>query len=418
MLTDRAIQATMRRCTKETVLRDSDGTRGGGVLALRIRPGDAGATATWVAMWELAGKRGSKALGRYPETSLHEARDTFHTDVRAMLLQGKAPSKAQAMGEGATVEALCKAYHQHLVDRGKRRADEYKRILLTGKWSIADKLGRNRLAASITPSDVADALKITDARGARRQADIERTTMVAMFNYAIRSTHDYRAASRVDWGVKVNPAAVIPRDTGAVVARDRHLTADEMRAVWLAGTDDAGDVLRLVMCCGQRVMETLRIEGRDVDLQARIWRQPAHKTKGGTHAHAIPLPAQAVEIIARRVEVFGDGLLFPARAGAKRGKHMTAESVSRAAARLNVCAPFTPRDLRRTWKSRAGEAGIDRFTRDLIQQHARGDTGSKHYDHTDYMPQMRGAMAKWQVWLDKHVLRVGVVDMSVVWRSC
>lgn len=60
---------------------------------------------------------------------------------------------------------------------------------------------------------------------------------------------------------------------------------------------------------------------------------------------------------------------------------------------------FTSRDLRRTWKSRAHDAGVDRFTRDLIQQHAKSDTGSKNYDRADYVPQMREAMAKWSAWL-------------------
>lgn len=60
---------------------------------------------------------------------------------------------------------------------------------------------------------------------------------------------------------------------------------------------------------------------------------------------------------------------------------------------------FQTRDLRRTWKSRAADAGVDRFTRDLIQQHAMGDTGSRHYDRADYLQQMRAAMTKWSDWL-------------------
>jgi len=60
---------------------------------------------------------------------------------------------------------------------------------------------------------------------------------------------------------------------------------------------------------------------------------------------------------------------------------------------------FQPRDLRRTWKSRTHDAGIDRFTRDLIQQHAKNDTGSKNYDRADYLPQMTEAMEKWNAWL-------------------
>ena len=45
------------------------------------------------------------------------------------------------------------------------------------------------------------------------------------------------------------------------------------------------------------------------------------------------------------------------------------------------------------------DAGIDRFTRDLIQQHAKNDTGSKNYDRADYLPQMQEAMGKWSAWL-------------------
>ena len=60
---------------------------------------------------------------------------------------------------------------------------------------------------------------------------------------------------------------------------------------------------------------------------------------------------------------------------------------------------FTTRDIRRTWKSRAHDAGIDRYTRDLIQQHAKSDTGSVHYDWANYLPQMTEAMGKWNDWL-------------------
>ena len=64
---------------------------------------------------------------------------------------------------------------------------------------------------------------------------------------------------------------------------------------------------------------------------------------------------------------------------------------------------FQPRDLRRTWKSRTHDAGIDRFTRDLIQQHAKSDTGTKNYDRADYFEQMKEAMTKWNAWLEATV---------------
>ena len=44
-------------------------------------------------------------------------------------------------------------------------------------------------------------------------------------------------------------------------------------------------------------------------------------------------------------------------------------------------------------------ATIALHTPELIQQHAQTDTGSKHYDRYDYLPQMRAAMEKWEEWL-------------------
>jgi integrase len=153
------------------------------------------------------------------------------------------------------------------------------------------------------------------------------------------------------------------------------------------------------------VRETLRVDGADIDLAAATWTMPAYKTKGGKRPHTIPLPPQAVAIFGDLIAQHGAGPLFPARAGAT-APHIADTSVNQAVKRWTAAvglAPFIPRDLRRTWKSRTADAGIDRFVRDLIQQHARGDTGSKHYDRADYLPQMRAAMGQWAVWLDAHV---------------
>jgi len=115
----------------------------------------------------------------------------------------------------------------------------------------------------------------------------------------------------------------------------------------------------------------------------------------------VPLPACILPDLQLLISINGDGPLFPIRTAGKTGL-MPHQSVMQAIERWCERAgaqPFQTRDLRRTWKSRAADAGVDRFTRDLIQQHAKGDTGSKHYDKADYMPQMRGAMAKWSSWI-------------------
>ena len=58
--------------------------------------------------------------------------------------------------------------------------------------------------------------------------------------------------------------------------------------------------------------------------------------------------------------------------------------------------PFvTNRDLRRTWKTLAGKAGLSKEIRDRLQSHKLQDVSSKSYDRWNYMPEKRAAMAKW-----------------------
>jgi integrase len=159
-----------------------------------------------------------------------------------------------------------------------------------------------------------------------------------------------------------------------------------------------------MISCGQRVQETLRMEGSEIDLDAMLWKMPAHKTKGGKRPHTVPLPAVLAPTLRALKAKHGDGPLFQARTGSKQAT-LGAISVSHAVRRWlekdgSPMKAFQPRDLRRTWKSRTHDAGIDRFTRDLIQQHAKNDTGSKNYDRADYLPQMQEAMVKWNTWLE------------------
>lgn len=398
MLTERQIQAAMRAVTSETVLNDGAAGRGSGSLRLRIRAGAKGPNATWQAVWWNAGKQTSKALGRYPDLSLADARRKYEIEVRDVLTAGRDPNAVVAMAESPTIEKLFQAYIQYLRDKETATTHTSEHLLLTGKYNAADLLGRNTIASTIEPADIANVLAKGVKRGARRTTDMQRTAMMAAFNWAMKSTHDYTQENRMDWGLKYNPVAAVPRDQAANRTLDRNLSAEEMKHVWDNAPEQSGDVMRLVMCTGQRVIEVMRIAGADVDLKAMLWTMPARKTKGRKHNHMVPLTTQAVDILTTLIDLYGDGYLFPARAGAK-GDIIGIPSVSRGASRMAGIKPFTPRDLRRTWKSRAGDAGIDRFTRDLIQQHAQTDTGSKHYDRFDYLPQMREAMKKWEIWL-------------------
>lgn len=407
MLTKTQIDAAIRDCEGETTLNDGARERGGGSLQLRIRKTDAGTSTAWFATWKKDGKRGRKQIGRYPDLSLADARTKFSDEIRPLVKSSSRPATAiERIGEAPTVENLFTRYVAHLKARNAGSARHIEQVLLLGKYNAADALGRSALAGSVTPADVREPLAKAARRGALRTADILRTYMSSAFSWGMKSANDYTQDAAYDWGIQANPVASVPRDARANKTRERNLSAAEMAAVWAALTDEgSGDVARLVMLCGQRVQETIRADGAEVDTKRALWTIPAHKTKGRKRPHTIPLPPQAVEIFKRLKRWHGDGPLFPARTGSK-AERMGFLAVTHHVASLDCVKPFQPRDLRRTWKSRAADAGVDRFTRDLIQQHARGDTGSRVYDHADYIPMMRDAMKKWGDWFEKNVVQV------------
>lgn len=405
MLTKTQIDAAIRDCEGEKTLNDGARERGGGSLQLRIRKTDTSTSAVWFATWKKDGQRGRKQLGRYPDMSLADARAKFTDEIRPLVKVSARPKVAIAQQAVApTVENLFTQYVAHLKARNAGAAGHIEHVLLLGKYNAADALGRSTLCASVTPADVRAPLAAAAKRGALRTADILRTYMSSAFSWGMKSANDYTQEATYDWGITANPVAAVPRDQRANKTRERNLTAPEMAAVWAALADEgSGDVARLVMLCGQRVQETIKVDGCEIDVKRALWSIPADKTKGRKRPHSIPLPPQAVAIFKRLKELHGDGPLFPARTGSK-AQRMGFLAVTHHIASLTCCKPFQPRDLRRTWKSRAADAGVDRFTRDLIQQHARGDTGSRVYDHADYLPMMREAMKKWGVWFENNVV--------------
>ena len=321
------------------------------------------------------------------------------------------PERVDA-NSGITLEAMFKARVAAMRAKNRANAGEVERVLLRAAHNAADFIGRNKRPGDVTPDDIVRFVAVHYKEGYRGAADKARGYLAAAFAWAIKSANDYTVESRKDWGVKTNPAQDVAKDHGAITVRDRNLSADELRALWLACQGGAGGFsreievcIRTVIACGQRVQETLRLEGRELDLEEGVWHMPAHKTKGKKLDHKIPLPAILIPDLQALKDKHGDGLLFPARTGSK-SETISHISVLQAIKRWQETEntgveAFQTRDLRRTWKSRTHDAGVDRFTRDLIQQHAKNDTGSKNYDRADYFPQMREAMDKWSAWLTK-----------------
>jgi integrase len=393
-LTDGAIRRALKlaeRSGKETVFADGEG-RGTGRLVLHIKPMPRRITAEWMAQQWREGRRTKAKIGTYPLLSLAGAREIFQRDF-AHAIQRGASIKLAGDSRPGTVGDLFEAYIRHLKQADKSSWREAEK----GLNKIANTLGRKRLAREVTPDDVLEIIRPIYRRGKKSMADHVRSYIRSAYSWAIKSEHDYRNSSPRRFKLVANPAAGIP--TEPKVVGTRWLDEDEFVRLyrWLENPDAPVHppytrAVRIIMLTGQRVEEIARLHVDQWDAKERIldW----SKTKNGK-PHAIPVPELAAELI-ESIKPNEWGWFFPAAMDPTRPVSAPTLYSFMWRQRQRDVIPFvTNRDLRRTWKTLAGKAGVSKEIRDRIQNHALQDVSSKNYDRWTYLPEKRAGMAKW-----------------------
>jgi integrase len=345
----------------------------------------------WYAVTWAGGRKKQRKIGTFPELSLADAREAFKD------ASFDKPEKLATLGE------LITAYVAHLEAQGKRSAPDIHRTL----ERMATVIGMSRQASEVSTADVVAALRPVYAAKKASMADHMRGAFRAAYGWAIRAQNDYRTASvQVRFGITANPAANIP--TEPKKAGERWLSREELLAFWKwlrAGgtrhdnrnTDPRNYVaLQLLILTGQRVEEVLRIDTSMVNRSMAAIEWPVTKTG---NAHVIAATPRMLRMLTW-CKGCGVGLYFP-RAGDSTlpVQDSTLRDVVRNYCRQTGAEWFTPRDLRRTWKTLSGFAGVSKVDRDLIQNHSSGDVSSKHYDRYDYLPEKRAALERWERWL-------------------
>lgn len=376
LLTDATIQAAIQKVKKgrkASINLTDPAPRGSGRLVLIAKPG----RAEWYAQRFVEGRRKFQKLGAYPAMSLAEARERH---------AGHKPSAGRN-----TLGDLLDAYLLTLAGRPahKQAKSVFKRA--------ASVIGRGRLARDITPGDIVAMVKPTHASGKIHMAEKQRMFMHAAFAWALHSTFDYRTESPRDWGLSHNPVSALPVDERAYNARDVWLDVDRFLRllVWASRgrPGSARHAIAVIMLTGQRVSEVCRVATADWDSRERTLHWA--KTKNGK-PHTVPVCAQAAHLL-DAIKTDRPHLY----AGNHPRPHMGVDAI-RAALGKSGMDGFTARDLRRTFKTLAGMAGLTKVDRDLIQNHGQtGNVSAKHYDRYEAMAEKRAAIAQWEAWLQK-----------------
>lgn len=356
MLTDVTIRAALRTARPSTLT--DPGPRGAGRLVLRLQP----PRAEWFAVRHQAGRRRFAKLGDYPAMTLAQAREAF----------GGAP--ADRPERGLTFAAMVDGYLEWLATNRPASAENARQILA----DCVRQTSSTKLAADVTPADVVALIRPVFDRGARSQAAHYRRWLRSAFKWALESAHDYTRPGGKDWGLRGNPVAAIPWDAGAFRAGHRWLSADEFRALlrWCARSRaQSAKVLAVLALTGQRVREISRLRREQWDGELLTWTT----TKTG-RAHVIPVCDMAARVL--------DGFTW---------EPVQDFTMLSAAGRTGL--DFTPRDLRRTWATLAGQAGLTPDEIRLLQGHAPLDVAMRHYHRDQQLAAKRAAVAKWDAWL-------------------
>jgi integrase len=353
-------------------------------LGLRV---SFGGKKSWTLMYRHNGLLRRMTIGPYPTIGLSEAR----RQARQLLLEaatGQDPARRKQEARRAeSFGDLTDLYIEKHAKPMKRTWREDQRMInaeLLPRWK------------NLKPGDISrrDVIRLLDAivdRGSPVQANRVRALISKIYNFAIRRGI-----------VEANPAYMV-ENPGVEKPRDRVLSEDEIRALWIATQDEGRvifDAFRLGLLTAQRRGEIIGMSWDEVDLKAGWWTIAAERSKNRL-AHRVPLGTQAIRILRERRNLDDDSrYVFPTRFHGKGDAPTTEIQKVVNRVRKDSGIDFVFHDLRRTAATCMTAIGISRLVVSKVLNHVeRGITAV--YDRHSYDSDKRDAIERWDVRLQQ-----------------
>ena len=276
---------------KQQTLNDGQG------LQLRISHG--GSSYTWFYQYRhpTTGQKQRIEYGSYPQLSLADAR-LLHLETKGLLKQSIDPLELREQQrleaeckrlelerektrQENTIEVLCWRWFNNYVMRARRRPEYAKRVI---EVDIIPVLGK-AVVSEVRRAQLIGAIEDIVARGSPGQAREVLLILKQIFAY----------------GEQVGVAEVSPISSikasillGKKEARDRFLTLDEVRALWLALpdlglTEQTVLAIKLLLVTGQRRGELISAKWEHIDWDTLIWTIPVSKNGKPNKAPLSPL---------------------------------------------------------------------------------------------------------------------------------
>jgi len=370
----------------------------------------------------IKGKEKSTKIGRYGKTPGHltlaKAKAEFrklsaiyHSGIdpkvqeqenaqkleEEVISQKETERKKQMQG---SIGQLSEFYLAHL--KQNRGEKHYKNVRNAFKNDLLI-INPDTKASNITKADIINILHAITERGAMVMANRMRSYLSAMFQYGIVFDDSVESITRqTQFFIQVNPVTAVQKIVKNEKKGERSLTEDEVKIFWRALDKSKMSIFRinvfkLMLLMGSRVGEIAGLRWDEIDFSEQTINLPSNRTKNKL-PHIIPINTAILQIIDNNPTLH-DIYMFPA---ANNVEPLKVDGFSQAIDRLlkrTKIDKFVPRDLRRTFKTLTGKAGISKEIRDRLQNHALQDVSSLHYDRYDYLKEKREAMDIWNDYL-------------------
>lgn len=347
--------------------------------------------AAWILRYPFGGRRKELTLGRYPDTSLQQARE-LAVDLRREVARGvdiaiEKRRKKHASVASWTVRQLIEHYR---VESLASKAASTRRLWggYINKWLLPT-LGP-MVVKDVKAADLVSILKKCAERGAGAMRTLHMAAC-SLFEHAKGQ------AIRED-----NPAAAIKRSAIKSAPPRRKgiaLSENQLRVLLRSlASDNVGLAIRLHLITGVRPTELVEAKWNEFDLQQQTWSLPAERTK--TRAgYTIYLPEQAISIVEKlHQQRLSEVFVFPAAYGAVdrpmpyqtyRGWIRRAHQAAGAG-----CPSFKAHDLRRTMRSGLTSLKVRFEVAERSINHKLPQM-AEIYDRNDYADERRDALAMW-----------------------
>ena len=331
-----------------------------------------------------------------------------HIEEQELVGQAKVRQHESEKRQG-TLEQLLESYLTAMEADGKRSVNSVKRSLKTYVNEPFPQLV-NRQASTIEADDIVDILRRMISNGVTTHTNRVRSYLSAAFNHGLKQEHNPRRYTEegVKFNLKYNPVSFVPKQDDFERVGDHVISEEEIKTIWDELENESLIVsllVKLALATGQRAGELNRVGWTDVDFEEETMTIPNTISKNKTD-HVVPLCNIAMSVIHSLHELTGEcEHLFTRTHKGKllNGKilhNATIAGVIRDFYKREGINQFIARDIRRTFKTLAGKAGISKELRDRLQNHALQDVSSKHYDRYDYLVEKRQGLKVWNDFLE------------------